>query len=532
MGKDFDYIVIGAGSAGCVLASRLSESGKYKVCLIEAGPVDKNIWIHIPIGYGKTMFNPELNWGFHTEAEPTMGNREIYWPRGKTLGGCSSINGLIYIRGQKQDYDHWSELGNSGWDWESCLPYFKKLENNDLGLSHTRGVGGPMSASSITAKHPLVEALISSANHHGIPRVNDFNNGDQFGAGYYQLTTKNGLRCSTAVGYLKPARNRPNLTIYTETQVKKITIEKQVATGVIVRRKDGTEQALHAKKEVVLSAGALQSPQLLQLSGIGPAEMLKEKGIPVIRHLPGVGKNLQDHLQLRLIYQINKPITSNDQLKSWYGKAQMGLQWALFRKGPLAIGINQGAIFCNVLSPDRPDVQVHFGTLSADMAGGKVHDFSGCTFSICQLRPESRGEVNVRNNDPYESPMIKANYLSAELDQRTAIASIQFARKLTSTAPFSDYVDAEFRPGPQVQSDDEILDFCREYGATIFHPSGTAKMGPDSDPLAVVDHELKVKGIDRLRVVDASIMPTLISGNTNIPVVMIAEKAATMMLSV
>lgn len=530
MTEKFDFIVVGAGSAGCVLANRLSKSGQYSVCLIEAGPADKNIWIHIPIGYGKTMFNPKLNWGFHTQPEPTMADREIYWPRGKTLGGCSSINGLIYIRGQQKDYDHWAELGNSQWGWKDCLPYFKKLEDNDLGASETRGVGGPMSASSISAKHPLVEALIESAGQHNIPRVQDFNSGDNFGAGYYQLTTRNGLRCSTAVGYLKPVKERQNLTIYTDTQVKKIIIKNSIATGVIVRQSDGVEKTLLANKEVVLSAGALQSPQLLQLSGVGPAELLKKHGIEVMKDLPGVGRNLQDHLQFRLIYKINQPITNNDQLRSWFGKIKMGMQWAFLRKGPLAIGINQGAIFSHALDQNRPDVQVHFGTLSADMAGGSVHDFSGCTFSICQLRPESRGEVQIASNDAYAAPNIHANYLSTELDRQTAIASIKLARTLTSTAPFSNYVDGEFKPGRDVQTDDEILRFCREQGATIFHPSGTAKMGPDSDPWSVVDQELKVKGIQHLRVVDASIMPTLVSGNTNIPVVMIAEKAAEMML--
>ncbi|TEA80282.1 GMC family oxidoreductase [Allopusillimonas ginsengisoli] len=531
MSETVDYVVVGAGSAGCVLANRLSENGKYSVCLLEAGPADKNIWIHIPIGYGKTMFNPKLNWGFYTDPDPHMLNRRIYWPRGKTLGGCSSINGLIYVRGQKQDYDHWGELGNRGWSWEECLPYFRKLESNDLGPGPTRGTQGPLHATSIKTRHELVEAFIASAVNNGVPRVSDFNSGDQEGAGYYQLTTHRGKRCSTAVAYLNPARSRANLRIETQAQATRILMEGKRATG-IEYKKGGQLRRILARREVVLSAGALQSPQLLQLSGIGPSSLLREFGIPVVQDMPGVGENLQDHLQLRLIYEVSKPITNNDQLRSIWGKAKMGLQWALFRGGPLAIGINQGAIFCRAL-PDEsptPDIQFHFGTLSADLAGGQVHDFSGCTYSVCQLRPESRGYVRIKSTDPFEAPSMQPNYLSTDLDQRTAIASVRFARRIADTEPMKSLMKREFRPGNDVRTDDEILHFCREYGATIFHPTGTAKMGVSSDPYAVVDERLRVHGIEGLRIVDASIMPTLVSGNTNVPIVMVAERASEFML--
>ena len=526
-----DYVIIGAGSAGCVLANRLSENGRYSVCLLEAGPPDRNMWIHIPIGYGKTMFNEKLNWGFYTDPDPNMLGRKIYWPRGKTLGGCSSINGLIYVRGQKQDYDHWGALGNKGWSWDECLPYFRKLENNDLGPGPTRGTSGPLHATSIKTRHELVEAFIGSAVNNGIKRVSDFNTGDQEGAGYYQLTTHNGKRCSTAVAYLNPARSRSNLRIETEAQATRILMEGRRAVGVEFRQ-HGMLRTLRAKREVVLSAGALQSPQLLQLSGIGPAGLLRQFGIPVVHELAGVGENLQDHLQLRLIYEVNKPITNNDQLRSLWGKAKMGMQWALFRGGPLAIGINQGAIFCRVLPNESPtpDIQFHFGTLSADLAGGQVHDFSGCTYSVCQLRPESRGYVRIKSKDPFEAPSMQPNYLSTDLDRRTAIASVKFARRIADTEPMKSLMKAEFRPGRDVGTDDEILHFCREYGATIFHPTGTARMGLSGDPLAVVDERLRVHGIQSLRVVDASIMPTLVSGNTNVPIVMVAERASEFIL--
>ncbi len=530
MSDAVDYIVVGAGSAGCVLANRLSANGQHSVCLLEAGPPDRSPWIHIPIGYGKTMFHKVLNWGYYTEPDPNMLDRRIYWPRGRTLGGSSAINGLIYIRGQRQDYDAWAAAGNPGWRWDDCLPYFRKLENNDLGAGATRGTEGPLNATSIKTPHPLVEGLIGAAGALGLPHVRDFNTGDQEGVGYYQLTTRNGRRCSTAVAYLRPARGRANLRVETGAHAMEILFEGSRACGVRYRQ-DGQVRTLRARREVILCAGALQSPQLLQLSGVGPAALLRRFGIGVVRDLPGVGENLQDHLQIRLIYETRRPITTNDQLRTLHGRAAMGLQWLLFRGGPLAVGINQGGLFCRVdPASATPDTQFHFATLSADMAGGKVHPFSGCTYSVCQLRPSSRGTVRLRSADPFEAPAMQPNYLSTELDRRMTVAAVKYARRLAATEPLAGLMKREFRPGPEVRSDDEILHFCREYGATIFHPSGTAKMGPREDPMAVVDERLRVHGVSGLRVVDCSIMPTLVSGNTNVPVVMLAERAADFIL--
>ncbi|WP_413460506.1 GMC family oxidoreductase [Herbaspirillum huttiense] len=527
----FDYVIVGAGSAGCVLANRLSEDGKYSVCLLEAGPKDSYAWIHIPIGYAKTMQHPKYNWRFYTEPEPNMGNRKMYQPRGKTLGGSSSINGLIFIRGQRRDYDEWRDLGNPGWGWDDCLPYFRKLETNDLGPSATRGVNGPMHATSVPPGHELVDAFISGAEYLGVPRVKDFNDGRQEGVGYFQVSTRKGFRCSTAVGYLKPARHRHNLHIETEAFASKVLFHEKRAVGVRYRQ-NGVEKEVHVRREVLLCAGAIQSPQLLQLSGIGPAALLQEFGIDPVHISEGVGENLQDHLQVRLMYEVTKPITTNDAMRSLTGKMGMGLRWLINRSGPLALGINHGGMFCRALPDENPtpDIQFHFAALSADSTAGNVHDFPGCTYSICQLRPESRGSIRIRSTNPEEAPRIQMNYLSTETDRRTTIAGVKFARRVAQSAPMAPYMKREYRPGPDVKTDDEILQFCREYGTTIFHPSCTAKMGPDSDPMAVVDAQLRVRGVTGLRVVDCSVMPTLISGNTNIPTVMIAEKAADMIL--
>lgn len=532
MARSFDYVIVGAGSAGCVLANRLSENGRYSVCLLEAGPPDRYLWIHIPIGYGKTMFHPVYNWGFKTDPDPNMNDRQLYWPRGRTLGGSSSINGLIYVRGQKHDYDHWSALGNKGWSWEECLPYFRRLEHNELGASPTRGVDGPLWASTIKQRHELVDAFIAASNKIGVPTVQDFNSGDQEGVGYYQLTTRKGWRCSTAVAYLKPARRRPNLHVETDALASKIIFEGTRAAGIRYLQ-HGQTQEVRANREVLLAAGALQSPQLLQVSGVGPAGLLGDFGIPVVANRPGVGENLQDHLQVRLIHEVSRPISTNNLLNSWQGRAKMGLQWALFREGPLAVGINQGGLFCRAL-PDEaktPDIQFHFSTLSADSAGGDVHSFPGCTYSICQLRPESRGVLRIRTNDMRDAPSMQPNYLSTDLDRRTTVAGVRFARRIAAVEPMASLMKREVRPGADAQTDDELLQFCREYGQTIFHPSGTAKMGVASDPLAVVDERLRVYGARGLRVIDGSIMPTLVSGNTNVPIVMVAEKASDMILA-
>ena len=526
MGNQFDYIVVGAGSAGAALAGLLSQDPQVRVLLLEAGPPDTSFWVHLPIGYGKTMWSKTLNWCFETDADPGMNGRRIYWPRGKTLGGSSSINGLIYIRGQREDYDHWAALGNRGWGYDDLLPYFKRSEANQRGADPWHGASGALKVSDIGARHELVEAFIAGAAQRGVPRNEDFNGATQEGAGYYQLTTHRGWRCSAAKAYLAPAKGRPNLVIRTGAHCTGITLQGRRATGVSYLQ-DGTRHSASARGEVLLCAGAIQSPQLLQLSGIGPAPLLQRHGIAVAQHLPGVGENLQDHLQMRLSYECTKPITNNDQLRTLWGQARLGLQWLLFRSGPLAIGINQGGCFMKALpEAARPDIQFHVGTLSADMAGGKPHPWSGFTLSVCQLRPESRGRVQITSTDPLQAPSMLANYLSTDLDRRTAVAAVRAARSIASAPAMQPYVKREVKPGPDVRDDDDaaLLEFCRNQGATIFHPSGTCKMG--SDPLAVVDTRLRVHGIDRLRVIDCSVMPTLVSGNTNAPVIAIAEKAA------
>jgi len=504
-----DYIVIGAGTAGCVLANRLSASGRHNVLLLEAGPRDRSIWIHIPIGYGKTMFHPVYNWGFYTDPEPAMNGRRIYWPRGRGLGGSSSINGLIYVRGQPEDYDRWAALGNRGWGWNDVLPYFERSQT---------------AISEIPAKHELVDAFIRGAGELGIPASDDFNNGRQEGVGYYRLFTKKGFRSSSATAYLRPAEKRANLRIETDAHVTRILFHGNRAIGVKYRQ-HGVEKEARAAREVILSAGALQSPQLLQVSGVGPGALLQSFAIPVVRDVPGVGENLQDHLQLRVIYKCTKPITTNDDLASLWRRMKIGAQWVFARSGPLAIGINQGALFTKVLPESTtPDVQFHFATLSADLAGAKPHPWPGFTMSVCQLRPESRGKVLIRSTDAYEAPSMQPNYLSADLDRRCAIAAIRLARAIAATQSMKPYVADEYRPGPEARTDDELLEFARNFGATIFHPSGTCKMG--NDAMAVVDDHLRVRGIEGLRVVDCSIMPALVSGNTHAPVVMIAEKAS------
>ncbi len=528
MTSPYDFIVIGAGSAGCVLAARLSEDPATRVLLLEAGPADDSFWIHLPIGYGKTMWSAKYNWCFHTDPDPNMNGRRIYWPRGKTLGGSSSINGLIYIRGQRQDYDRWAAQGNPGWGYDDVLPYFIKSERNQRGANAFHGGDGPLSVSDIGTKDELIEAFIEGAGHQGVPRTDDFNGHQQAGAGYYQLTTWKGWRWSTAKGYLKPARSRPNLDVKTQAQASGLLMENGRAVGVRYAQ-GGVQKEARCNAEVLLCAGAIQSPQLLQLSGIGPAALLQQHGIPVQHALPGVGENLQDHLQMRLTFECTHP-TTNDALRSWWGQARLGLQWLLHRSGPLAVGINQGGCFMRALPGDEqtPDIQFHVATLSADMAGGAVHPFSGMTMSVCQLRPESRGHVRIKSTDPLQPPEMQPNYLSTDLDRRTAVAGLKAARAIAASPAMQPFIRREVKPGPDAADDAALLEFCRNNGATIFHPSGTCAMGPKPQAGAVVDARLRVHGVAGLRVVDGSVMPTLVSGNTNAPVVMMAEKAAHM----
>lgn len=527
--EEFDYIVVGAGSSGAVLAGRLSEDPSVKVLLLEAGPPDRSFWIHLPIGYGKTMWDKKINWCYHTDPDPNMNGRQIYWPRGKTLGGSSSINGLIYIRGQREDYDHWSNaLGLKGWSYDECLPYFIKSERNQRGASKFHGGIGPLSVSDIGVKNPLIEAFINGAGENGVPRTDDFNGERQEGAGYYQLTTWKGWRWSTAKGYLTPNKNRTNLSIETGAQAMGVVMEGKRAVGVRYRQ-GGVDKVAKAKGEVLLSAGAIQSPQLLQLSGIGPAALLKNLGIPVVHDLPGVGENLQDHLQIRMIFEMNQR-TTNDDLNSLFGQAKLGMQWFFKRSGPLAVGINQGGCFMKALPGEAktPDIQFHVATLSADMAGAKVHDFSGMTMSVCQLRPESRGHIRIKSADPFQPPEMQPNYLSTDLDRRTNVAALKVVRAITGSMSMRGLIKREVKPGKDTVDDAALLEFCRNNGATIFHPTGTCQMGLDPAQGAVLDARLRVHGIQGLRVIDCSAMPTLVSGNTNAPAVMMAEKAVDM----
>ena len=523
---EFDYIIVGAGSAGAVLAGRLSEDPATRVLLLEAGPRDNSPWIHLPIGYGKTMWSKKYNWCFYTDPDPGMNGRKIYWPRGKTLGGSSSINGLIYIRGQREDYDHWKALGNDGWGYDDLLPYFIKSERNQRGANAYHGDQGPLSVSDIGVKDSLIEAFIAGANELGVPRTDDFNGASQEGAGYYQLTTWAGLRWSTAKGYLKPARRRPNLRVECNAFAAGLILHGRRAVGVRYRQHQQNREA-RCRAEVLLCAGALQSPQLLQLSGIGPAALLKDKGIAVVHPLLGVGQNLQDHLQVRLLYEATQR-TTNDQLNSLMGQAKLGMQWLFKRTGPLAVGINQGGCFMRALPAATPDIQFHVATLSADMAGGKVHPYSGFTLSVCQLRPESRGHVRIRSADPFQAPAMQANYLSTDLDRRTVVAAVKAARAIAQSTAMRGLVKREVKPGSVNDDDETLLEFCRNHGATIFHPSGTCAMGPDPAHGAVLDARLRVHGIQGLRVVDGSAMPSLVSGNTHAPIVAIAEKAVDM----
>ena len=532
MNEEFDYIVVGAGSAGCVLAARLAEDPATRVLLLEAGPPDRSLWIHLPIGYGKTMWSPTYNWCFQTEPDPNMNGRRIYWPRGKTLGGSSSINGLIYIRGQREDYDRWAALGNTGWGYDDVLPYFIRSEHNQRGANAWHGSDGPLKVSDIDAPHELIEAFIVGAQQCGVPRNDDFNGAQQEGAGYYQLNTWKGWRCSAAKAYLAPARARTNLSVQTGARATGLVFEGQRVVGVHYHQ-GGVAKLARCRAEVLLAAGAIQSPQLLQLSGLGPPALLQRHGIAVRHALPGVGENLQDHLQVRLIFECSRPITTNDQLNSWFGQFKLGLQWLLFRSGPLAVGINQGGCFMRALQDgmgqpvaDTPDIQFHVATLSADLAGGKVHPFSGFTMSVCQLRPESRGHIRIQSADPFAAPAMQPNYLATELDRRTAVAGVKAARAIAASLAMQPYVRREVKPGPEAGDDAALLEFCRNHGATIFHPSGTCRMGHDA--MAVVDARLRVHGIDGLRVIDCSVMPTLVSGNTHAPAVMMAEKAVGM----
>ena len=528
MPEPWDYIVIGAGSAGCALANRLSADSRNKVLLLEAGPKDRNFWLHIPVGYYKTMLSP-LSWGYDTEPEPELNNRRIHWPRGKVLGGSSSINGLVYMRGQAEDYDHWRQLGNIGWGWDDVLPFFKQSEDNERGETEFRGKGGPLKVSDIRDRREICDAYVDAAQQAGLPYNEDFNGPTQEGVGYFQTTSRDGWRCSSAVGYLRPARNRANLRIETGALVSRIELKGRKVTAVHYRQ-NGENKTATVDGEVVLSGGAINSPQLLQLSGIGPGALLSELGIEVQHDLDGVGRDLQDHLQIRSIYRLNKPISVNNDVNNLFRRALIGLNFAFRRRGPLTFSAGHACIFAKVLPESAtPDIQFHFIPFSADKPGTGLHNWPGVTASVCQLRPESRGEVMVRSQDPTEHPRIEANYLSTEYDKRVLVEGLKLARTISQSPAFAQHVDEEIEPGLHRTDHDSLMEHVRERGTTIFHPTSTCRMGPDDR--AVVDEKLRVKGLEGLRVADCSIMPTVISGNTSAPAIMIGEKCAHMMLA-
>jgi choline dehydrogenase len=526
--ETYDFIVVGAGSAGCVLADRLSASGKHTVLLLEAGGEDKHLWIHIPIGYGKLFTDARVNWLYQSAPEPELNHRQIMQPRGKVLGGSSSINGLLYIRGQRQDFDHWRQLGNLGWSYEDVLPYFKKSEAQCRGSDQFHGGDGPLTVSDQVEPHEVCEAFIRACGEVGIPRNDDFNGASQEGAGYFQTTMRNGRRWSTARAYLKPARGRANLTVATGALTERVLMEGGVATGVQYRW-HGRSISARARGEVVLCAGAFGSPQILQLSGLGPAALLRQHGIAVLRDIPGVGSDLQDHLQARFLYRVARPITVNDVVNRFDRRMWAGLRYVLFRKGPLAVSAGYaGGFFRTDLRLESPDVQCHLLLFSADKPGGSLHPWPGMTSSICQLRPESRGTLRIKSADPADAPEIKLNYLSTEGDKRTMVQGLQLLRRIMTAPALKPFVAEERDPGPGCVSDADILAFIRARGTTIFHPTSSCRMGIDE--AAVVDTELRVKGVGRLRVADASVMPTVVSGNTNAACIMIGEKASDLIL--
>ena len=529
--ETFDFIVTGAGSAGCVVAARLSESGRYRVLLLEAGPPDRNLWIHIPLGFARTYINPQVNWKFETAPQPQLNNRQLYLPRGKTLGGSSSINGMVYMRGSHADYDEWRQRGCVGWDWESVLPFFKKAENQTHGENEFHGVGGPLPVSDQPGHFEIADAVLDAMVQAGIARNPDFNGASQEGCGYYQTTSRNRRRWSTAKAYLDPARTRPNLAVQTNAHAMRVVIEQGVATGVEYRTPQGVRVA-HARGEVIVSGGAYGSPQLLLLSGLGPAEHLQDLGIPVVRDMPAVGSNLHDHFNSFVSWRCSKAITLNDLENSPWRKLSAGVRYALFRSGPMASnGIHAGLFTRSDQRLERPDIQINLFEWSVVERGKDrvvAHPFPGFTMSPVHLRPDGRGTVRLASSDPMAPPKVLFDYLRTDYDMQAILFGIRLCRRIAEQPALEPYIVEELQPGARITGDADLAEYIRQSGVSNQHPTSSCAMGTGTN--SVVDPRLRVHGIDRLRVADASIMPVAVGGNTNAPTIMIGEKCATMVL--